>query len=433
MRTCRARTCALDLTSSHEDLEIYARMRGRVRMRWASRGRNTRARASGIRQYGAAICKTPAHRTLFTLNPRCSRIRLSHTTHGTVLEGKSRMPPAPKRRYRSPKPLPMLRTSERGTLKFCEFAWDLAYNRRVKMATEAPALRFGSLIHAALADWYIPGTRRGKHPAKAFKKHYDADMKRNQEIFGARIDEDETWVNAEELGLAMMTAYVEEYGTDPEWEVLVTEMPFQVIVPHPETGANWFMYTGVLDGVWKNRRKREIWIPDHKTTRAIQRKLSYLQMDDQAGAYWSFGLEYLVQNQFLKNNRLNGMLYNFLRKGLPDERPSKIIDNQRVYLNQDGSISKKQPPPLFLRQPIFRDAADRQETIHRALVDYDRIEKLRSGELELTKSPGQFTCPMCAMSDICELHETGHDWEAFISQTTKPWEPYAEHEIYDGR
>lgn len=327
----------------------------------------------------------------------------------------------------------MLRTSERGSLKHCEFSWDLTFNRRVKPIRTGPALRFGSLIHAALADWYVPGIKRGTHPAKAFKKHYDADMKRNQEIFGMRVDEDEVWVNAEDLGLAMMNHYVEEFGTDPDWEVLVTEMPFQTVVLHPDTNKPWFIYTGILDGVWKHRRKRELWIPDHKTTKAIKKKLGYLQLDDQAGAYWSFGLEYLIHNGFLKKHKLNGMLYNFLRKAMPDERPSRIVNGTRVYLNKDGTESKKQPSPLFQRQPIFRDEYDRAMTVKRALADYRRIEMLRSGELEMVKSPGEMTCGMCSVSDICELHEVGQDYETFIKQTTQSWEPYAEHEVYDGR
>ena len=330
--------------------------------------------------------------------------------------------------------LPMLRTSERGSLKFCEFAWDLGFNKKLRSLTTAPALRFGSLVHAALADWYIPGTKRGRHPAKAFKKHYDADMKRNQEIFGMRLDEEERWVNAEELGIAMLTHYVDVYGQDSEWEVLVTEHPFEVVVPHPETGKPWYMYVGILDGVWRHRRKRELWIPDHKTTAGIHKKLSYLQMDDQAGAYWSFGLEYLVQNGILNTHKeLNGMLYNFLRKALPDERPSKLIKGARVYLNKDGSPSKVQPAPYFMRQPIFRDAHDRREAVRRAMLDYRRIEMLRSGELEIGKSPSQFSCPTCAYADICELHETGHDYESFTSQTTQEWDPYGEHEVKDGR
>lgn len=334
---------------------------------------------------------------------------------------------------RVPTDLPMLRTSERGALKRCEFSWDITYNHRVK-GQAMPALRFGTLIHKALAAWYPPGTKRGKNPAHEFERLYAEDLKRNESEFGARLEEDDKWVSAAELGPSMLNNYLDEYGSDDEWHVLVTEHPFKTLVRKPDT-TPWFWYTGVLDGIWRNRRTKELWIPDHKTTAGLgDSKLSYLQMDDQAGAYWSFGLSYLYAEKFLKpTQKLNGMLYNFLRKALPDERPSKLVKGHRQYLNKDGSVSKVQPSPYFHREMIFRDEYDRNMTVKRAMNDFSRIEMLRSGELTVSKNPGMFTCPMCAVRDICELHETGNDWEEFLRQTTQPWDPYAEHEVYDGR
>ena len=59
--------------------------------------------------------------------------------------------------------IPMLRNSERGALKKCEFLWDLTYNQHLKPQRDTPALRFGSLIHKALAAYCFssapePGT-----------------------------------------------------------------------------------------------------------------------------------------------------------------------------------------------------------------------------------------------------------------------------------
>jgi hypothetical protein len=145
-------------------------------------------------------------------------------------------------------------------------------------------------------------------------------------------------------------------------------------------------------------------------------------------------VDFLREQGILKpKQQLAGMLYNFLRKAMPDERHSKMVNGKRVYLNLDGTISKKQPSPYFLRQPIWRDEYDKQEAKRRSMVDMRRIELFRAGQLEMSKHPGMFTCPSCAMRDACELHETGNDWEQFLAQTTKPWDPYAEHEVYDGR
>ena len=324
--------------------------------------------------------------------------------------------------------LPMLRTSERSTLKSCEWKWYLTYERRVKPQVDMPALRFGTLIHVALAAWYIKGVKRGEHPAIAFERLYEAELAETQQLYGARAGEDDKWVSAGELGPAMLSNYVDQYGKDDRYEVLVTEHPFQWVMPN-------FIYTGVVDGVWRDRSDKSVWIPDHKSAASISdSKLNYLQLDDQAGAYWSFGVMALKKQGLLKQDqKLRGMLYNFLRKQMPDERQSKILNGKRVYLNLDGSVSKKQPSPYFMRVPIYRDEHDKEMTMARAAMDAERIAELRSGARPVGKTPGQFTCPMCPMLDACELHETGNDWEGFLQQTTKQWDPYAEHEVYDGR
>jgi hypothetical protein len=299
-----------------------------------------------------------------------------------------------------------------------------------------PALRFGSLVHGALAAWYVPGVKRGERPAVAFERLYEADLKVNREYFGMKAGDEgeEKWEDALELGLAMLENYVDEYGNDDQWEVLVTEYPWQQVV-HKLDGTPWFTAVGVIDGVWRDRRDKTIWIPDHKTAKGLgDNKYKYLQIDDQAGMYWSFGVQAIKAAGLMKKDqRLHGMLYNFLAKKMPDERASKLVNGKRLYLNLDGSVSKKQPTPHFKRLPVFRDQPDKSEAIRRARVDYTRLELIRNGDLEISKTPGQFTCPMCSMRDACELHETGSDWEGFLGGTTQAWDPYAEHEIYDGR
>jgi hypothetical protein len=328
----------------------------------------------------------------------------------------------------------MLRTSERLAYKSCRWRWHLEFMLNLKPTTAAPALRFGSLMHQALAAYYPPGLKRGEKPADAFGRLYRDELK-VQTKMGFR-DEDGRWHEAGALGVAMLENYVETYGKDDEWEVLVTEQPFEVMVHHPETGEPWFLYVGVLDGVWRHRPSKRLWVPDHKTTDGIgEKKWIHLIMDDQAGAYWSRGVEWLYQEGFLKKDqRLAGMQYNLLRKAMPDERPWQLSERgKKLYLNQDGSVSKKQPPDYFKRIPVFRDAKDRASAMARQELDFAEIQLVRAGELQIGKTPGMFTCPSCWARDACELHETGHDWETFLAQTTKTWDPYAEHEVYDGR
>lgn len=333
----------------------------------------------------------------------------------------------------------MLRTSERTTQKACEFRWWLNYVENLQPHTSAPALRFGSLIHKAMAGWYIPGVKRGVHPATGFEQAYQEDLKVAAKM-GYR-DEDGKWNEAGELGVAMLNHYVDVYGKDDRWRVLVTEQPFQTVV-YKDLGLGpepWFVYTGVLDGVWEDRqakRKSEaLWIPDHKSTAGLgDSKYSYLKMDDQAGAYWTYGVDWLYKEKLLKGDqRLAGMLYNFLRKAMPDERQWRLVGGKQLYLNLNGEVSKKQPSPYFMRMPIWRDNVDGEAARARAEVDFGRNEAMRQGEIEISKNPGMFTCPHCWASDICELHETGNDYRSVIKTEAQKWDPYAEHEVYIGR
>lgn len=350
----------------------------------------------------------------------------------------------------------MMRNSERGTFLMCRFKWWLEFDERLKPITAMPALRFGTLVHAALADWYVPGVKRGTHPATAFEKHY-ADELKVAEKMGFR-DEDGVWHEAGELGVAILTHYVDHYGKDDVWEVLVTEQPFQRLVrktvcavcnqtimhdddgwhcsaqcPHDgEEPAGWFLYAGVMDGIWRKRTDKGLWVPDHKTTAGIgPTTVKHLILDNQASGYWSFGVDWMYERGILKpKQHLSGMLYNFIRKAPPDERPQ---NEQGQYLNKDGAVSKVQPSPFFMRQPIYRDEFDREAARQRAAADFLEMEMTRAGELEVKKTPSSQNCVGCWAIDICELHEMGAGWEEMKDGTTKAWDPYSEHEIYAGR
>lgn len=341
--------------------------------------------------------------------------------------------------------LPRLRTSERGTFKRCRWKWWHEFEELIKPITATPPLRFGSLVHTALAAYYPPGVKRGIHPSITFEREYQRELDELGTEFGMRVqreaEEDEVWVEARELGIAMLDAYVDEYGKDPQWEVLVTEQPFQQVVykpwtvdPNYPTGAQqnaepWFLYVGILDGIWRHRKTKKLHVVDHKTAASIQ--LGYLAMDDQATAYWTWGLDWIYDQALLApNEKPAGMLFNFLRKALPDKRPKNAAGQ---FLNKDGSISLKQPPAYFHRQPIYRDWAERENARRRVIEEFSDIEEIRTSRAGYYKNPGQFTCPGCWLMDICELHEVGADFEEVKRQTTKSWEPYAPHEVYEGR
>ena len=336
--------------------------------------------------------------------------------------------------------LPLIRTSERSTFKKCRWVWEREFVDLVKPTTAAPALRFGTLIHSALASYYQPGRKRGPHPAETFLKLYDAELE-EQTRFGFR-DEEGTWHEAGtlgivvlehrdheagNLGIAMLQHYVDTYGSDSRYRVLVTEQPFEYAIQGVDV-----LYVGIMDGVWEDTETGKLYVVDHKTSATAIRTPRHLVRDDQASAYWTFAVEWMYGKGILKRNqKLAGMIYNFLRKAPPDERP---VDAEGRRLNKDGSVSKTQPAPFFERFIIHRNPRDREQYYERTVKDIKMMIAAREDpELLINKSPSQFNCNTCWAADICELHEMQADWRGMMLATTQPWDPYAEHEILEGR
>ena len=341
-------------------------------------------------------------------------------------------PPAGPASNLGPSGLPLLRTSERSTFKRCRWKWYQEFHDTVKPAVDVPPLRFGTLIHASLAAYYKPGIRRGPHPTETFERLYELDL-HTQAPPGNMVEEiDAKWAPHRDLGIAMLDRYIAKYGKDDEWKVLVTEFPFRTIVHHPRDGVTpWFWYVGILDGIWWNLRTKRKVIVDHKTTVAIQ--LAYLAMDQQATAYWTWGVEALMLEGLLApdgSEKIDGFLFNFLRKAKADARSA---NKEGYYLNKDGSISKKQPAPYHARVPIWRDWTEREKAKQMVIEEFKDIEAVRRGVIAPYKNPSQFTCTGCWALDICELHEIGQDWQEMRAMTTRTWQPYSEHEIREGR
>jgi hypothetical protein len=348
----------------------------------------------------------------------------------------------------------LVRTSERGNWKRCRWLWDQNYNLRLKPIQESPALRFGTLVHEALEVRYPPGKRRGEHPARAFEKIYARNLKEAEDEWGTFADDE--WVDALDLGVYMLEGYVDKYGKDEEWEVIASEMTFQVpvyldlslltdqnklligLLGLPEAVLEGkeplFYYVGTMDGVWKNRQDGGVRVTDYKTTKndAIKEGQGKLKLDEQGTAYWTWGCDWLISEKILKprdREALDGMLYTFLRKAKRDNREQ---DAEGYYLNLDGSRSAKQPSPRFHRELIYRSESERDKARARVINEVLEMMLVRAGFLEAYKNPDTGSnghCGWCPQRDVCELHEAGADWETLSEVTMVEWDPYDAHEI----
>lgn len=363
----------------------------------------------------------------------------------------------------------LVRTSERGSFKKCEWAWDIEFNKRLRpVGPSAPPLRFGSLVHGSLEAFYKPGLKRGPRPHRTFRKLYDAEIRHVWDKFQVKVDDE--WADAGTLGEAMLKNYWELYGKDDEYEIIATEHPFQVPVINEKTGKILFYYVGTLDGVWKHRPTRKILVCDHKTAKSIEQLIASLPKEDQAGAYWTFGVDSLYRDGILpKRMKLDGMLYNILAKRFKDERPqnklgqhlnqpskdnlldyfvkhkiefpskttmavlTEVLEDRGVDVTQLGEVSKVQPPALFERHKEWRTEGNRLRQRQRVRDEFSRMRKIRRGIAPPLKAPSFSHCGGCPYDPVCQLDEAGVDIDPMLKSAYAKWDPYDAHVIADAR
>lgn len=361
--------------------------------------------------------------------------------------------------------LQMLRTSERAAFKRCQWAWGKAYLEGLSpQQNNVGALWFGTGIHLALAEWYIPGRDRGVDPVETWIKFCDDEYRNVKTI---RDDGEAEWIDAKALGIAMLENYVKEYGNDDDWDVIAPEQRFSAIIPHPETGEPIVNYVGTFDGVLRQVSTGYLYLIDHKTAGVI--KTNHLFNDEQAGSYVTVA-EHSLREQGLigKKEKIRGILYNFLRKAIPnDDRPkdpqgrftnkptkahfaaqlteafgpvdeesglewmklslpalTKLAADEEIQVY--GEVSKNQGTPIFHREIVARTKAEKNRMIKRIGEEAVVMDAVASELLPILKTPAEH-CAWCQFKELCAIDEQDGDTEEFIKYTCKVVDPYADH------
>jgi hypothetical protein len=226
-----------------------------------------------------------------------------------------------------------------------------------------------------------------------------------------------------------------------------------------------FILNGTFDGVYRDKADRKIKLMEHKTAASIS--VRHLPMDNQAGTYWMVA-QAVGRSQGWLGPKANiaEILYNFLRKSLPSDKPRDALgyttnlptaahyeeafepvsdqiewprlkkDRTRAWYAETaqamgivvlGDRAKVQPPALFERHPVKRYPRQRQMQMTRLQGEVMRMITYREGWLPLTKSPDRNNCSWCPFNDMCELHESGADWEGYRDLMFRTKDPYADH------
>lgn len=357
----------------------------------------------------------------------------------------------------------MVRNSERSTYRRCKQKWFWSYEQRLEPKQRGKALTFGTMVHQALAGWYIPGSERGRHPAEAFIEIYDADAALHGGVGFEQYDDDDNKLDARELGWAMLTGYVERWGEDKHLKVLQPEMTFAIDV-YDSRGDYLCTMVGSSDGPMLNMTTGRIEIFEHKTAKKLEDIRVNSGYGEQGLTYWWGLTKWLRHTGDLgPTENIDSVRFNVLRKGLPDDRPVnaaghalnkpkkdalvdacaaqgletkgtiEVLSHRLTLAGVDvallGEPSARQPTPLFERQemPLFEEQLAtfemrlRKEAYERRLV--------RQGKIGIFKNPTKDCGWDCPFVNACEIHEMGGDYEGVLEFDFKEWNPYADHEL----
>ena len=318
----------------------------------------------------------------------------------------------------------LLRNSERSTYRRCRLKWHWSYNLRLGPVREKGALSFGTMVHAALAEYYPPGYKRGPHPAKTFERLF----KQQPDTF-SQWDEEGNKIPAIDLGIAMLQGYVDAYGKDDHIEIIQPEQSMEIDV-YDKHGRYVCTWVGQSDAVYRNRSNRRIGMLEHKTAKSIPDEVRInTGYGDQGLAYSWAAILFLRHHGLLaEDQQPEHVMFNWLRKGLPDDRRK---NEQGHALNKDGTISKRQPKPLFHRFPLEIDEGSMATFNRRVRAEAWEMAQVRKGKIPLIKNPSMNCDWDCAFKEACEIHEMGGDWESVLDLEFKEWDPYSNHELQE--
>jgi hypothetical protein len=305
--------------------------------------------------------------------------------------------------------LEQVRAHERMDFKRCQMKWFWKWRKGlVPKALKFAELDLGNWMHDGLAAWYVKGDRRrGRlitHVCKAAERALGAAQ--DAGVPDYVLDKA---VELSGLAAVMADAYQRHYGRDEGVSVIAPEVPLEFTVPDFQ-GQPLAVHRLKPDLVYRDARG--VWLMEHKTVGQIY--TDHLPIDDQARPYGAMAERALRKLGLMREDEVfRGITYNFLRRALPDERPT---DAAGKALNKNGSVSKRQPGKNFYRHTVKLTKVAKTITLQRIRAEVVEIATvtglLRSGEITervLKKTPTKGCPRFCEYFPICTMQEEGTD------------------------
>lgn len=370
--------------------------------------------------------------------------------------------------------IPFLRTSERSTFTECQWRWYQSYVRGLTTVRQPTWSWFGTAVHVALRVRYPDGRKRGSlaDVLAAFDEAIGNEVRRVH-TQGGELDEEEV-VEGRELGRAMLRGYVKKWGKDRHIQVVTGEQPMQIDVPDWRNPRRTLaVYCLTLDlVVWDLDDKcYRVW--DHKTRRSFPTDWSFYDHNRQGGSYLWVVPELLRHMGIMKKNDVvDGIVFNCLKKAMPTER---ILDGMGIARNKPrkehyvgalaalgvrtgidakgkgkpaekltipqlermathhglnvlGDVSAVQPAPLFHRYTSRRRPEERVAQARHVQREAQQMRFIRLGKMEPTKNTTE-DCVRCQLYELCQLDETNpQEAEEYSRHLMQYRNPYADHQ-----
>lgn len=332
--------------------------------------------------------------------------------------------------------LPEVHTSDRIAFKRCRRKWDLGSYQRQNYIPDRinDKLWLGTGIHYALSEYY----EKGEPLVEAFTRWSESEILRIKATTGL-WDEQMDMINETiDLGVGMLDHYAKWCRVEDDKyfkKVIHTEMEFTVPIVDLAGLPTGYNYTGRIDGIVEDEYGA-YWLLEHKT--AANTDTTKLPLDEQVGSY-------LWAAQQIYGLRLEGVIYNVLRKRVPrvpdvlkngNLSTNKSIDTTyEVYLGavEDHYAALAKPVPIdsfqdvlahlyekgntfFVRERVRRNQYEiksQGERIYHELLDMIRPD------LVLYPNPTKDCSWDCDFRSVCMAMEDGSDPEYLLSSLFK--------------
>lgn len=369
-----------------------------------------------------------------------------------------------------------------------DYGSPLRHNMRRVAGIETRHLDFGSAIHLALEIYYDFARQPSSDATDEDKAFIDIVLRaeaiqafndymlewRKQLINNERFhpEAEEEWNDLVTLGNGMLTGYFDWAANEyRDYEVAYSEVEFEVPIPVPDelaiqlneknyitqtVGADlgselkqdphyhefwpaleddtyyllyWnndtkrfdlVLYQGRIDVIFRHKTSGRYWIDDHKTTVRFDDITDWIDIDPQAGAYF-----WAVKK--ILGIDVEGVIFNYLRKALPDE--PKVLKGGNLskdksqnttvalYVNKIKELGLNPEPYLEFLETFEEPQFFRSKQTYRTDDELKYIEYCIAAEAidmlndpSIYPNPNQINCRGCAYKQPCQMkHEDNTD------------------------